>query len=97
MLFKAAPIGDPKKKVRLTVQAHPNNSPTLVVIVHRGEGDDVLFDLEIPYDALILSNMPAQGLTDANAMVRLLDRAAAAIPTWTKGRAKYIVDAPVSA
>lgn len=97
MFFKAAPIGDPKKKVRLTVQAHPNGTPTLVVVVHRGEGDDdILFDLEIPYDALILSNLPAQGLTDANAMVRLLDKAAAAIPAWVKGRTKYIVDATVT-
>ena len=96
--FEAAPVGDPKKKVRLTVQAHPNGSPNLVVIVHRGEGDDdVLFDFEIPYDALILVGLPAQGLLHAADMVRLLVKAAAAIPVWTKGRAKYIIDAPVTA
>lgn len=95
MFFKAAPIGDPKKKVLLTVQASPSGKPDLLVAVHRDE--DVLFDLELPYDALILSGLPAQGLTDANAMVRLLDKAAAAIPEWVKGRNKFIFDAPVKA
>lgn len=95
MLFKAAPIGDPKRKVLLTVQASPSGRADLLVAVHKDE--DVLFDFEIPYDALILSGLPSQGLTDANAMVALLDRAAAALPEWTKGRRKWIHDAPVKA
>lgn len=97
IFFDAAPIGDPNDRrgqKLLTTRVSASHDPKdgmLHVLVHDTEVEWI--ECYVPHAALVLCGLSSYGVTDAEEMLRLLDKALAQVPEW-RDRRKCILPRP---